>query len=177
MNTTINKLSFPIIDYKPTGTPFPTLALFYEKTYYGSERKPELCKFTLSDEDKEIDGTTYLSLKKIYLEIEDLTEYEFATKVFNSFPLWENLTGVKWFKPIIAQWRKELQLKIKAKVLKDMMSNIRTKKGDINFSVSKYLAEYQINPHTKKKEREAEKEELAKVIKEDLNRLSLGQIN
>lgn len=70
--------------------------------------------YTLRDHD-------YLnlpSLRRLYLEEGDLTEYNFALKYFESWDHWKMLTECNWFKPYIQTWRTELELKLKADALK-----------------------------------------------------------
>ena len=56
----------------------------------------------------------YPSLKAIYLETADPTEYLFATQVFGSYQCWEKLTQQSFFQDYLVEWRKELTLKLMA---------------------------------------------------------------
>lgn len=85
--------------------------------------------YTLAREDNE-----YPSLFKLYMEAEDLYEYEFATKYFESFRHWKNICNTAWMTPHIAEWREELELYIKAKSLKSLID-----KAEKDPSVAKYL--------------------------------------
>lgn len=53
------------------------------------------------------------SLRRLYLEYNDPTEFNFAIEVFRSTYHWKHLTGVTWFKPYIEEWRKTLSEKLK----------------------------------------------------------------
>jgi hypothetical protein len=71
--------------------------------------------YTLSDEDHE-NGTP--SLYKIYMAMEDITEYEFANYCFTGWEHWTTLCNCSWFKPYINRWRTELELKLKAQAIR-----------------------------------------------------------
>lgn len=87
--------------------------LFYETTLADKSS----VSYTLKDWDHTVEDTTYPSLYRLYLEKEDLTEYEFANAYLDGWEHWEMLTNCNWFKPYVERWRKELSLKVKAKAL------------------------------------------------------------
>lgn len=91
--------------FKDTNGRWLTQALFVE-TNDALKYAPV---FTLKEDD---DGA-YLSLKRKYLEYKDPTEWHFANKMFGSYECWENLCESPFFKPYVAQWRKELALVLK----------------------------------------------------------------
>lgn len=110
---------------------FLTKALFYETSF---PHKRDKCLYTLKD----IDYEGYLSLFKLYMEMRDITEYQFANKYFLSFSHWEHLCSLHWFKPYIERWRKELDLLIQAEALQRIL--IDAKSGSKTSSTSnKYL--------------------------------------
>lgn len=159
-----------------TGWPLPTQSMFYEMTY-DKERDIDLCLFTLSENDKEIKGRVYHSLKKLYLDMEDLSEYEFATVIFGSYRIWENLCSVKWFQKHLEVWRRELRIKIRGKALKEMIRSLDGTKSPPSFNTMKYLAELdktQGNTKLTKDKIRKEKEEAYKdVLNLDAKRLGL----
>lgn len=71
--------------------------------------------FTLGEEDKTIDGTTYISAKRKYLEHQDPTEHKFALSVFGSYPCWQAVCASPELSPYIEQWRKELELHLRSR--------------------------------------------------------------
>lgn len=85
-------------------------ALFFEKTL---EDKSTVL-YTLKDTDH----NGYSSLYRLYMEMDDLTEYEFANTYLDGWEHWQMLCNCDWFKPFIARWREELELRTKAKALK-----------------------------------------------------------
>lgn len=55
---------------------------------------------------------------QLYSEEDDPTEYSFVKKHIGSLEQWDSICSTLWFRPIIGQWRKELDLKIKSKALR-----------------------------------------------------------
>jgi hypothetical protein len=91
--------------------------------------KPELVLYCLAREN-----TEYPSLYRFYMSMEDFTEFEFASKYFESFQHWKEISNSAWFAPYIAEWREELELKIKARNLKSLIE-----KAEVDVSVAKFL--------------------------------------
>lgn len=83
--------------------------LFYETTL---EDKSTVV-YTLKDKDHK----GYPSLKRLYLEEEDLSEYNFANKYLDNYEHWLMLVNSLWFKEYLESWREELRLKLEAKYL------------------------------------------------------------
>lgn len=81
---------------------------------------------------KETNG--FLSLYQLYMAEEDFTEFEFAIKYFESYQHWKTICNLAWFTPHIAEWREELELKVKARNLKSLIN-----KADSDANVAKYL--------------------------------------
>ena len=158
-----------------------TKALFFETTLpeYRIEMEPE---WTLKERDHLVDGKTYRSMKRIYLEMEDVTEYEFAMATLGSFTHWETLCKSPWFKEHIDQWRKELNLKLKAKAMKSIIQSATTSEN-LSFQAMKYLADNQYLDKASKRGRpskedikaELKKEaEASRVFRDDAERIGLN---
>jgi hypothetical protein len=81
---------------------------------------------------------TYPSLYKLYMEMEDVTEWEFAMAYIGSWETWQNIVNAKWFQPIITRWRKELELKLKARHLKQI-KELAEGTGKDKLTANKYL--------------------------------------
>ena len=94
-----------------------TQSLFIEIGY-----KTKLAVFTLDDNDREYKGNPYTSLKKLYLDLQDPTEYEFATTYLGGWGHWKRMCSNGMLKPHIEEWREELQLKLKAQGVKSMIN-------------------------------------------------------
>ena len=96
----------------PTTGNYITQGLFLEHAY-----KTERAVFTLKDEDYEYEGVIYLSLKRLFLEMEDLGEYEFATTVLLSWNHWQRISSNKLFSKMIDGWRDELEVKMRGRAI------------------------------------------------------------
>lgn len=119
-----------------------TIALFYE-TATGSK---EEVVYTL----KEKDYKGFLSIKRLYLEMEDITEYEFANKYFENWSHWKKLIASAWFKEHIDVWREELELKFKARSLNQIKRTAKSSAKEA-FMANKYLLEKGWEKSTKDK--------------------------
>jgi hypothetical protein len=112
-----------------------TKALFWE------ERHPDYTpSFTLKETDREENGVVYPSLKQIYLEYSDPTEYSFAIEVIGSWEHWQTLCKSFVFRPYIKKWREELEVKLRSEALKAMRETARNE-GSKGTTAAKYLAE------------------------------------
>ena len=90
--------------------------------------------FTLAEQDKH----GLLSLHRLYMEIADPTEYEFAMRVFGSWAHWKLFHNLRWFKPYLDAWRDELEIKIRSDAIKKV---IEQSKDEKNSNAAKWLAE------------------------------------
>ena len=99
--------------------------------------------YTLADKDQ----CKIPSLYRLYMEMEDLTEFDFANKYFNGLSHWKTLCSLSWFQPYVIRWREELQEKIRSRSLKILIEE-STKDGPSKVSINKYLVEkgYLSNP-------------------------------
>ena len=86
-----------------------TQSLFLETTY------SEFAIYTLKEADHDYKGRVYPSIKRLYLEMEDPLEYEFAERYFLSWDHWNRIVANKLLTPHVAAWRNELELKIRSK--------------------------------------------------------------
>lgn len=77
--------------------------------------------YTLKDDDHEYNGRKLVSIKKLYLEMEDTTEYEFANKFFLGWSHWQRICNNKVLRKYIDEWRIELDLKLRARAVKLMI--------------------------------------------------------
>lgn len=109
-----------------------TQSLFLEIGY-----NTEFALYTFKDEDHEYKGKIYPSLKKLYLEMEDPTEYEFARTYLLGWQHWKRLCDNKLIRKQIDEWREELELQLRSKGIK---ATIEAAKAG-NFHASKWLAD------------------------------------
>lgn len=116
---------------------FFTQALFLELAY----ANPVNAIYTLKDEDYEYNGKTYKSIKRLYLDIADPTEYEFAQQCFSGWNHWQRICNkTKALAPYIEEWRAELEVKLRSKGVKNLIKEATsTNKGAMQ--AAKWLAD------------------------------------
>ena len=106
--------------------------LFFEQTLADKSS----VVYTLKDWDHE----GFPSLYRLYMEMEDLTEYEFANKYLDGWEHWEMLNACEWFKPYVERWRKELTLKVQARALKALRAEAQSSSKN-SFVANKFLVD------------------------------------
>jgi hypothetical protein len=89
---------------------------------------------------KDVDHQGYPSLYRLYMETDDPTEYLFATTHLDGWEHWQMLCECAWFKPYIARWRQELDLRTRAKYLKGVKL-AAANGGKDSLAAMKYLIE------------------------------------
>lgn len=107
-------------------------ALFFEET--GADKSTVV--YTLKDVDHE----GFPSLYRLYMELDDPTEWEVANQLMDGWEHWENLCTCTWFKPIVERWRKEVELRMKSKALHRIRSEAKTASKEA-FAANKYILE------------------------------------
>jgi hypothetical protein len=162
--------------FKDGNGKYRTLSLFLE---YRGANEPlyTLKKYTLPGNPP--------SLYQLYLEEADPTEFNFALKYFGGlYEHWEVITNCNWFKPYVAEMRKDLSIKLQADHYQQMklLAVLATKQGD-KIAALKWLAlnsGYESGKPTRGRPSALEvegrlKEELKALNddKEDLKRLGL----
>lgn len=96
--------------------------------------------WTLEDYDIVKNDVSYPSLYLLYMDMEDLTEFEFANRYFGSYEHWEALCKQPTFKPYAERWRKELALKIQARALRQLADEAQSESKN-SYSANKFLVE------------------------------------
>lgn len=89
-----------------------TKSLFLEESYMDQSS----VLYTLKDQDH----NGFPSLYRLYMEMSDPTELEFARAYFDGWEHWLMIANASWFKPYIAKWREELDVQIRANALKSI---------------------------------------------------------
>lgn len=79
------------------------------------------CVYSLRDEHTTYQDKLYPSLGKLYVELEDPTEYEFANKYLYNWSHWQKLQTNKTLAKYIDQWREELEYRLRSKATKNML--------------------------------------------------------
>lgn len=156
---------------------FRTQSLFRETSYQVKDHDPI---YTL----KEVDPQGKLpSLWKIYVELNDPTEYEFAKLCFGSWRHFRHLCTLRWFSDYINQYRDELQVKLQCEGIQRLKGHAQEKGGT---PAAKYLAEAGWKGTKGKRGRPSteeilgEKKRLALIdeeVGEDAQRMGLQVIN
>ena len=97
--------------------------------------------YTLKEEDftDPDTGKFYKSARKMYIEIQDPTEYDFAMQLLGSWSHWKALCKVSWFKEHLNEWREELEIKLRSKAIKAMVSTA-IHEGSKGTTAAKYVA-------------------------------------
>ncbi len=108
-----------------------TQSLFLELGY------SEYAVYTLKDEDYIYEGRELPSIKRLFLECEDTTEYEFATKHLLGWKHWERLCANKIIAKYVEEWREEQEIRIASIGTRTMIQ--LAKEGNQNSA--KWLAE------------------------------------
>lgn len=82
-----------------------------------------------------------ISLRKMYMTFQDPTEYWIAIKAFGDFAYWEALKNAGWFAPQLSMWRNELELRLKAIGLKQVVKEAKLDNSKGQLQAAKYLAD------------------------------------
>lgn len=122
---------YPLKPYEPTEfkdsqNRYLTKGMFIEYSPSGI--------FTLGREDK----GDIPSLFRLYMEMEDLTEYEFANAYFEDWDHWVKVSNSFFVRNHVAKWRTELEMALKAKALRKIKELSQSRdKG--SFEAQKYI--------------------------------------
>lgn len=109
-----------------------TQSLFLEIKY-----DENVAIYTLKNDDYIFKGKKFYSLKKLYLEECDPTEYLFVEKYLTSWDHWLKICDNMALNKHITDWRKELEYKLKSLAAKKMID--QAKQG--NFQAAKWLSD------------------------------------
>jgi hypothetical protein len=66
------------------------------------------------------------SIKKIYLELEDPTEYTIATEYFGGWDHWLRLCANKTIRAHIDEWRSELEVKLRSQAIRATIADAKS---------------------------------------------------
>jgi hypothetical protein len=111
-----------------------TQGLFLEINY-----DAKYAVYTLKDYNHEWNGKLYPSLKLLYLEMNDPIEYDFASRYLLGWQHWKRLNENKILRKHFDEWREELELKLRAKGVREMFLLSESENG--NFQAAKFLAD------------------------------------
>lgn len=88
-----------------------TRSLFYEHRAFHPEIEST---YTLKTVDLTVNGKTYPSLHRLYVDLCDTTEYKFANKYLGGWEHWQALINSTFFEPYLIAMRQELLIKIRS---------------------------------------------------------------
>jgi len=136
-----------------------TLSLFQE-TCDDPAKYPPI--FTLKDDDT----SSCVSLKRLYLIMEDITEHDFARMCLGSWEHWESLCNSYQLKPHIEHWRELLELRLRAKYIQLIKQQAESGDGPSALNATKYLLETTTSFIKQKRGRPSKAEKEAHLKKE-----------
>lgn len=122
----MNKEQFLDMDGKPM-----TQSLFLELGY------TDKSIYTLKEFDYEYKGHIYPSIKQLYLNSDDPTEYKFANECFLSWKHWMRICENKVIRKYVDEWREELEIKLRSRAIRQAMES--AEQG--SFQSAKWLAD------------------------------------
>ena len=108
-----------------------TQSLFLEVGY-----DTEKAVYTFSSQDKEYKGRTYPSLRRLYMEVADPTEYAFAEQYLADWEHWNRICNNKLLMENIKPWREELEVKLRSQAVRNGL-----KMAEDNFNAAKWAAD------------------------------------
>lgn len=140
--------------YKDVQGRYRTESLFYETMRKGEmDRDTYWPIFTLEENDKKLTESNWYfhrypdnkipSLRRIYLEMADPAEYDFAMAVFKSDRHWKILQNCAFFQPYLEEWRQTLRLKLRSEGIKTLREIALSGPGPQALQAGKWLAEMQ----------------------------------
>jgi len=124
-----------------------TQGLFYEYRYTAGEDGFPV--YSLRDYDFEFEGRTIYSLKQLYLEIADPTEYEVAMACFCGWKHWQRVRNNKMIAKHVDEWHDELEVKLRSQGLLGVIRSAQGE-GSTGLAAAKYLSEKGWEPRAKR---------------------------
>lgn len=126
--------------------------------------------YTLED----FDHDDCLSLKKLYLEMSDLGEYDFANKYFYNYDHWMRICKHAMLFPYIEKIREELELKLRSEAIKKIYDLAKgTNPAALNAAKFISKREWELK-HSSSRKNKKEKEKnsmLNEAVNQDLIRI------
>jgi len=108
-----------------------TQSLFLEIGY------TDYAVYTFKDQDHIWNGKVYPSIKALYLELNDPTEYVFTNQYLLGWSHWKRLLENKLIRKEIEEWREELEVKLRCSGVQNAITS--AKSG--SFQAAKWLAD------------------------------------
>ena len=112
-----------------------TQGLFLETSYGNTEN----VQYTLKPRDHVYKGRKLPSIKRLFLEMEDPTEYFFAYEYFLDWDHWQRIKKNKLIASYMKGWGEELEVRARALGVKSMF-DLALDGDKPNFQASQFLA-------------------------------------
>lgn len=112
-----------------------TQSLFLETSY----ADPEYAQYTLKPRDHVYKGKTLPSIKRLFLEMEDPTEYMFAQKYFLDWDHWQQIKKNKLIAQHMKGWQEELEIRCRALGVRSMF-DLALDGEKPNYQAAQFLA-------------------------------------
>jgi len=117
--------------------------VFVAKMFYEGDSKdvnPD-APYTIARDDKVVDGRTYASLYRLYVDCNDITEARFVSLYLHDWYQWDKIASSSLFRDEIAKWRNDLKHKLLGwmmdTLVEDALSDSRSSKSSAKFLVDK----------------------------------------
>lgn len=148
---------------------FLTTSLFIDHNY-----DYELSVYTWGDSDFSNSKGSFPSLKRLYLDMADVTEYEFATTYLDGWRHWKVLLNSPACRKHIDEWREELELKLRAQGLRKLIDLAQDEEKP-SYQAAKYLADKEWTGKKTKAQQNKDnrqKSTIKKAYQSDLDRVA-----
>lgn len=128
-----------VMNFRNDSNQLLTRGLFWETSYNPS------AIYTTGRQDREItleDGSskTLVALYPHYIAMCDITEYDFASKFFESWEHWKSVSESPLLKDLVAKWREEVEIKIVSEALKLIQAEALSS-SKYAYAANRYLAD------------------------------------
>jgi predicted unusual protein kinase regulating ubiquinone biosynthesis (AarF/ABC1/UbiB family) len=146
--------------YKNSVGAYYTKGLFFEVALEDDKR---YVLYTLKNEDYK----GYPSIHRLFVEMDDITEYEFAKKYFDSWKQWKMIRSAPWMVDVYNEMKEELDLSIRARALNQIRKTAVESDKD-RMQANKFLLErgWQDDDRRGRPSKEKIKDEAAKLVKD-----------
>lgn len=155
--------------FRGLGVKWLTEGLFLESAQLTEDN----CLYSLQPWDREKKGKFYPSIIKLFVEEEDVSEWNFANKYFDGFQHWKLIRSKPFFADVYATMIEELQTKIQYKAIKVMLQQVgdgTASQATLSYLTNKgYLDKAAVG---KPKRRKAADKAAVSSIKSDMARIS-----
>lgn len=120
--------------FKGLGAKWLTEGLFLESTQNGEEA----CLYTLQPWDRRKNGIFYPSIHKLFVEMGDVSEWNFAQHYFDGYQHWLLIKSKPFFKEYYEKMTEELHAKLQHQSIEKMMEQMH--EGKASQATLQYLA-------------------------------------